>query len=216
MAPPLIQIPMLLTDQLFYFPSFVLTFYIRLITNFSWFCLFSLSCILSYFPSPTFIALVRQVLSMPGIAEKWKIRHGFIYRTHSWSSLNVEWKNKLHYTESRIIRVKGKETLNVIITVNLLCFPSFLLGYLIGTSNSLWSFMIDITIHPVAQARKLPFYKTPSYFSVICYQIPNGINIISYTFHKCLFFSFCTITIMLNKAIITRLNNCCIALFISV
>lgn len=81
-------------------------FYVWLITNFSWLYLFSLSCIFSYFLSLTFIALVRHVLSMPGIAEKWKIRHGFIDRTHSWSSLNVEWKNKLHHTESGMIRVK--------------------------------------------------------------------------------------------------------------
>lgn len=59
--------------------------------------------------------------------------------------------------------------------------------------------MKDITICHVAKARKLEFYKPPSFFTAIYYQIPNAVNIISYVLHKCLFFSFCAITIMLES-----------------
>lgn len=72
----------------------------------------------------------------------------------------------------------------------------------------------NITIHHVARARKLSFYNATPLFIVLCYQIPNAVNIISCIFHKCLFFS-CTITIMLDKAIKSSLDNCNIALFIS-
>lgn len=119
MIPPLIKMPILWTEELFYFPSFVLIFYMWLITHFNWLYLFNLSRIFSYSTASAFIALVQIWSSMP---EKRKIRHVLIYRTPSGSWQNAELKNT-NYTENGILGMKSKQTLNVIIIVHVLFFP---------------------------------------------------------------------------------------------
>lgn len=95
---PTIDLDAYANNWLLYFPSFILIFYILLITNFGWLCLFSSSCIFSYILSPLSLhCLIQRILSRPGSTGKWKIRYGYIYKIHSWSSQNVEWKNKLQW-----------------------------------------------------------------------------------------------------------------------
>lgn len=102
-----------------------------------------------------------------------------IFIKHPHGTHRMQDEKNLHW--NWILRVKSKETLSVITIVNLLCFP-------------LWKTSLSIMWH---EAEHVLYFKS-SHFIVMYNQISNDINIIYCIFHKCLFFFFCTITIILD------------------